>query len=48
MMVVITVADETCKLPEDGVRAPKHVRVILILIFVLILCAFVGLLVNIN
>jgi len=28
--------DKTCKLPEDGVRTPKHVGVILILI----LCYF--------
>ena len=26
----ITVTDKMCKLPEDGVRTPKHVGVILI------------------
>jgi hypothetical protein len=30
--IFITLADKTCKLPEDGVRTPKAVRVILILI----------------
>jgi len=28
----ITLADKTCKLREDGVRTPKHVGIILILI----------------
>jgi len=28
----ITLADKTCKIPKDGVRTPKHVVVILILI----------------
>jgi len=28
----MTFADKTCKLPEDGVRTPKHVGVILILV----------------
>jgi len=28
----MSVADKTCKLPEDGVRTLKHVRVILMLI----------------
>jgi len=30
--VNITLADTTCKLPEDGILTPKHVGVILILI----------------
>ena len=38
----ITLADKTCKLPEDGVRAPKHVRVFAILI---LYCFYVQLLV---
>jgi hypothetical protein len=38
---IITLANTTCKLPEDGVLTPKHVGVILIQIYTII-CAYVG------
>ena len=44
----ITLANTTCKLPEDGVLTSKHVGVILILFFLLLICAIVGVTINVN
>jgi hypothetical protein len=43
--IILTIHDfsnTTCKLPEDGVLTPKHIGVISILTFTLLVSAYVG------
>jgi hypothetical protein len=44
----ITLVDTNCKLPENGLLTPKHVGSYFNINFMLLICAYVGMIINIK